>query len=61
MLSALGAGVLQLIVSEHGPVTIGCNLSLASHIVTEKRVHDDVMHACLVCKCEFYMKVSAFT
>jgi len=55
------ARVLQLMVSEHAPATIGHDLSLASHIVALECVHDDVIHACLACKCEFYVNVSAFT
>jgi len=34
MLLALGAGGVTLMVSEHGPTTIGRDLSLAPHIVT---------------------------
>jgi len=33
MLLALGAGGVILLVSEHGPATIGRDLSLAFHIV----------------------------
>jgi len=33
MLLALGAGGVTLMVPEHGPATIGRNLSLAFHLV----------------------------
>ena len=53
--------MLQLMVPKHAPATIGRDLSLASHIVAYERVHDDVIHGCLVCKREFYVNVSAFS
>jgi len=61
MLMAPDVEGLTLMVSEHGPVTIGRDVSLAFHIVASERVQDDVIHAFLVCKCEFYVNVSAFT
>ena len=54
-------------VSEQGPTTVGHDLSLASHIVIEERVHDDVImpllcaNASFVCKCELYVNVITFS
>jgi len=61
MLPTLGAGGVTLMVSEQGLVTIGHDLSLASHIVADEHVHNGMIYAKFVCKCEFYMNLSAFS
>jgi len=53
VLQALGAEGVTLMVSELGFVTIGHNLSLAFHVVTQERVHDDVIMPLLCANVDF--------